>query len=112
MKTIILMIALFSFGMAFNQKKTETVEIKTSAKCGMCKDLLEETLNYTSGVKYAELDLETKVLKIKFRKDKLNKEKLIKIINETGYDADSSPANKKAYADLPNCCKKGTKCDD
>lgn len=112
MKTVVLFIAIFSFGVAFNQKKTETVEIKTSAQCGMCKDRLEEALNYAKGVKFAELDLDTKKIKIKYKTDKISKESLIKVINMTGYDAGESPAEKKAYESLPACCKKGSKCED
>lgn len=107
-----LVIAIFSFGFAFNQKNTETIEIKTSAVCGMCKDKIEETLNYTKGVKFSELDVESKVVTIKFRADKITKERLIETINKIGYDADNSPANKEAYLALPGCCKKGSSCKD
>jgi copper chaperone CopZ len=112
MKTIMLVLAMFSFGIAFNQKNTETIEIKTSAVCGMCKDKIEETLNYTKGVKFSELDVETKIVTIKFRTDKTSKKELIAVINGIGYDAEKSPANKEAYANLPGCCKKGSKCND
>lgn len=112
MKTIIFIIAIFSFGVAFNQKTTETVKIKTSAECKMCKEKIEEVLNYTKGVKFAELDVPTKVVTIKFRTDKVSKKELIAVINKAGYDADGSPADKVAYEALPGCCKKGSKCTD
>ncbi|MCB0478615.1 MAG: heavy-metal-associated domain-containing protein [Crocinitomicaceae bacterium] len=107
MKTIILMIAIMSFGIAYNQKGIETAEIKTSAQCGMCKERLEEKLNYTPGVKFAELNVETAVLTVKFKSDKISKAEILKVINDTGYDADDTKANKEAHENLPKCCQKG-----
>ena len=111
MRTLILIIAIFSFGVAFNQKKTETLTVKTSAVCDMCKDKIEEALNYTKGVKFAELNLDTKEVTIKYRADKVSKEDLINVIVKTGYDANEHPADKEAYAKLPGCCKKGSTCN-
>ncbi len=111
MKTIILIMAIFTFGVAFNQKKTETIKIQTSAECGMCKEAIEEALNYTKGVKFAELTVKTRIVEVKFRTDKITKEEIIAVINKAGYDADGSPADKKAYAALPACCKKNGKCE-
>jgi len=111
MRTIILIMAIFTFGVAFNQKNTETIRIKTSAECGMCKDKIEEALNYTNGVKFAELTVSSKIVEIKYRTDKVSKEEIIEVINKAGYDADESPADKKAYAALPACCKKNGMCE-
>ena len=66
MKTILLIITLFTFQFAFNQKATESIVIKTSADCGMCQDKIETELNYSKGVKFAEVDLETKQVTIKY----------------------------------------------
>ncbi|PLX12824.1 MAG: MerP protein [Marinilabiliales bacterium] len=88
-------------------KKYEVVEIQTSAICGQCKDRLEHDIAFEKGVKSVELDDETKILKIKFKKGKNNKENLKKAITKVGYDADDLPADQKAYNALPECCKKG-----
>lgn len=40
--------------------KFETVVIQTSAECGDCEDRIESMLNYTKGVKFSELDIESK----------------------------------------------------
>ncbi len=87
-------------------KKLVTVEIQTSAVCGMCKERLEHDLAFEKGVKFVELNDETKVLTIKFKEGKNTKEKLKIAVTKVGYDADDLIAEEKAYNALPACCKK------
>ena len=88
------------------ENKLETIEIQTSAVCGDCKERLEHDLAFEKGVKFVELNDETKVLTIKYKKGKNTKEDLKIAITKVGYDADEMPANLKAYNNLPACCKK------
>ena len=88
-------------------KSVSKIEIKTSAQCEMCKERLEKDMAFEKGVKFVELDLETKVLTIKYRNDKTDAEKLKKAVSKIGYDADDVEADPEAYAKLPECCKKG-----
>lgn len=88
------------------EKNIETIEIQTSAVCGMCKERLEHDMAFEKGVKFVELNDETKVLTIKYKKGKNTKENLKKAVTKIGYDADEMPANLKAYNALPACCKK------
>jgi len=88
------------------EKNLETIEIQTSAVCGQCKDRLEHDMAFEKGVKFVELNDETKVLTIKFKKGKNTKENLKKAVTKIGYDADELPAELKAYNALPACCKK------
>ena len=111
MKSILIMIAIFTVGLTFEQSKVETITIKTSAVCDMCKEKIENELNYTKGVKFAELEVETKMLTVKFKTDKISKDRIVSIVNSIGYDADGKEGDKKAYAELPGCCKKGSKCE-
>lgn len=87
-------------------KSLVTVEIKTSAVCGMCKEKLEHDIAFEKGVKFVELNKETKVLTIKFKEGKNTKENLKIAVTKVGYDADDLPAVEKAYDALPKCCKK------
>ena len=87
--------------------KYKEVEIQTSAQCGSCKTRIEDALNYMSGVKYAELDLETKKVTVKFNTKKTSLDAVKTKIAETGYDADDVAAHKEAYSALPACCQKG-----
>ncbi len=87
--------------------KTMTVEIKTTAECGDCKDRIEGKLNYTKGVIFAELNYETKILTVKFKTSKISLEEIKKIVSELGYDADEVKANPTAQKALPLCCQPG-----
>lgn len=86
--------------------KFETVKIKTSAQCGMCKDRIEEALAFEKGVKKSELDLDTKIVTVSYKPAKTSVDKIRKAITKVGYDADDVPSDKKAYSKLPACCKK------
>jgi copper chaperone CopZ len=87
-------------------KKTETVEIKSSVVCGMCEERVKKDLAFEKGVKEVAVNLETKVITVSYRTDKTDKEKIKKAITNIGYDADEMMANETAYKKLPACCKK------
>jgi mercuric ion binding protein len=124
-RTLILLISIFSAGFVqlslqaktfnlteFNiqtiEKKIDTVEIKTSAVCNMCKERLEHNMAFEKGVKSVELDNDTKVLAITYKTNKTNEEELKKAVTKIGYDADELMADQKAHDRLPACCQKGT----
>lgn len=86
---------------------TETVEIQTNAICESCQERIEAALYEVPGVKSASLDLETKVVTIKFKTSKTSAEDLKQVIVDTGYDADDIKANTQARENLPHCCVYG-----
>jgi periplasmic mercuric ion binding protein len=107
---LILAVILFGSTMGFSQaKKVETINIKTSAVCGMCKDRIEQGLAYGKGIKDVSLDVDTKIATVKFSPSKITADEIRKAISKLGYDADSIPADIKAYEKLPPCCKKDVK---
>jgi periplasmic mercuric ion binding protein len=87
--------------------KFETVVIQTSAECGDCEERIENLLNYTKGVKFSELDVESKKLTVKFQPAKISLEAIKKKLAELGYDADEMKANPEAQQKLPSCCQPG-----
>jgi copper chaperone CopZ len=87
--------------------QTEEVQIHTSAECGSCKDRLEGKLNYVEGIRFAELDVESKMLTVKFKPSTISLEAIKTIIVELGYDADEMKAKPEAVEKLPACCKPG-----
>ncbi|MCK9205112.1 MAG: heavy-metal-associated domain-containing protein [Bacteroidales bacterium] len=110
-KFFLILLAIFclnGFGknLFAQEKKVETVKIKTSAVCPQCKDRIEGGLAFEKGVKDISLDLETKIVTIKYNTKSVTPDDLRRKISNLGYDADSIPANKKAYEKLPACCKK------
>jgi len=88
-------------------KKVQTVEIQTSAICDMCKDLIvDKTLAFEKGLRFAEMDVETGVLTVRYRKDKTSLEHIRNVISKLGYAADSVKPEMEAYNNLHFCCQK------
>ena len=106
MRTL-LMIAFVAINSIAVIGQTEEVIIHTSAECGSCKDRIEGKLNYTSGIRFAELDVPSKDLTVKYNPKKITIKEIKEILSELGYDADEVKANPKAVEKLPACCKPG-----
>ena len=107
MKTILALMFVFIGINAYTQKneKIVTAVIQTSAECEQCEERLETGLNYTKGVKFAELDMQTMKLTVKFRSDQITLAEIKAKIAALGYDADEVKADPKAQSELPACCK-------
>jgi len=109
----ILAVVLSTSTMAQNKtktKKVETIEIQTSAVCDMCKELIiDKNLVFEKGLKYAEMDVETGMLTVKYRNDRTSAAHIRNLISDLGYSADSVKADPIAYDNLHFCCKK--KCE-
>ncbi len=102
-----LFVVLPLLGLSAQSKGVKEIVIQTSAQCEMCKDRMEKEMAFTKGVNYANLDLETKKLTVRYKEKKTNAEQIRKAIAAVGYDADEVPADPEAYDKLPACCKKG-----
>lgn len=107
-KSLLLTALLLIAGGIYGQdSKFAEVKIQTSAECGTCKDLMENKLNYISGIKYAELNLADKKLHIKYKTKKISLDEIRTIISELGYEADDVSAVESAVVKLPQCCQPG-----
>ncbi len=104
--TVIIMMALLSTGAYSQDNKLAEVKIKTSSQCYDCKARIEEALTFEKGVKKSELDVESKIVTVSYRKNKTSPEKIRTAISKAGYDADDVAADPKAYSKLPACCQK------
>lgn len=87
--------------------ETQAVTIKTSAQCGMCKEIIEGGLKKTKGIVSIDLNPETQLLKVEYLEDKITLATIRKKVANLGYDADEVLANQNAYEKLPACCQKG-----
>ena len=106
MKKLTFIALLFLCLPLWSQKvKNDTVHIKTSALCGDCKSRIEESLTYLKGVKYASLDLETKIATVIFVPTKTTIDAMREAISAAGYDADGVKAVPEAILRLPKCCQ-------
>ncbi|GAB3226792.1 hypothetical protein GCM10027346_09460 [Hymenobacter seoulensis] len=106
----LLLASVTSFAQASKAKAkgpaTETVQLKTSAVCDMCKARLEKAMAYEKGVQEAKLDVPSQILTVTYRPEKTTAEALRTAVQKTGYDADDQTADARAYDRLPDCCKK------
>ncbi len=109
MKNLLLIISILILSNGYSQKENKNTEIKivTSAECGTCKKTLEEKLTYSKGIRYAELDVTTKIMTVGYSSKKTTPDKIRSIISETGYDADNVSANPSTQQSLPSCCQPG-----
>ena len=104
MLTLMLVVSsMISYG---SEPKLETVKIKTSAICEMCKATIEKKLAFTKGVSESSLNLDDKVVTVIYNPKKTDLQSIKKSISEAGYDADELLANEKGYSKLSDCCKK------
>lgn len=87
--------------------KRQVAKILTNAQCSDCKQRIEGVLNYEKGINYAVLDVETKMVEVRFNSKRTSLEKIRKTISEIGYDADDVKANPKTQEELPGCCQPG-----
>lgn len=104
--SILITLCFFSLVAAMAQSKQGEVVIKTSARCGMCKETIERYMAFEKGVKQATVNLEDKTVTVKYSPKKTNPDKIRKAVTMSGYDADGLPADPKAYENLAPCCKK------
>lgn len=113
MKYILTLSLMFFVSQTFAQKeepKTQTISFKVSAICHDCKERIEKELNYTKGIIFAELDLDTKIVTVKFKSKILNQDLVKGIVSKIGYDAGEVPRDPKAFEKLPKCCKSEGHC--
>lgn len=108
MKHLMAVVALSFLATCANAQELEKVEevtIQTSAKCGDCEVRIEGALNYMKGVKFAELNNDTKVVTVRYKTKKVSLNEIKEKIASVGYDADDVKAEEAAIEKLPMCCK-------
>lgn len=90
-----------------NNKESE-VTFKSSIDCHSCEQKIMKNIPFDKGVKDVKVDLDKKEIKIKYRTDKTDKEKLKKSIEKLGYTAEEvvADASQTAVAETKSCCSK------
>jgi copper chaperone CopZ len=109
---VIVVFSLFAFVKTEEQKEPKVKEITflTSAICEDCKERIEKELNYTKGVIYAELDMESKEVTVKYKTKFLAENDVKKVVANVGYDAGDMKRNEMVFEELPTCCKSPGHC--
>ncbi|MEA1876248.1 MAG: heavy metal-associated domain-containing protein [Bacteroidota bacterium] len=67
------------------EKKIETLTCWVSMDCDGCVAKIKKNIAYEKGVKDLNIDLKTKLVTVKYRKDKTSPEKLEKAIRDLGF---------------------------
>ena len=105
MKTSVLSLLFVLLSTLSYGQKSITIQIQTSAQCDDCKERIEGKLNYTKGIKFAELDNQTKIVTVKYDPKKIELLAIKQTIAKIGYDADEVKAAKEDVEKLPKCCQ-------
>ncbi|HEX7414838.1 MAG TPA: heavy-metal-associated domain-containing protein [Bacteroidia bacterium] len=100
---ILLFVSIISFGQS-TQRETKTSSFKVSGNCEQCKKRIENAVDI-KGVKFAEWDVKTHVLKVTYRTDKVSETQIKQAILNAGHDVENEKASSAAYNKLPDCCK-------
>jgi copper chaperone CopZ len=108
MKNIILILAIimghFALLAADKEPKTLTIRFGVASVCGSCEKTIEKAMD-VKGVVAADYNLETKMLEVTYRPSKITEPDLHRLLNEVGYDTDSSKATDEQYSKVHHCCK-------
>ena len=113
MKNLKIVIAILFFTSfisvkAQKEKKVETAEFKVEGVCGQCKSRIETAID-TKGVRFAEWNKETKMLKVVFSPAKISLEEIHQKLADIGHSTEKNQATDENYNKLPDCCKYKTK---
>jgi len=110
MKSLVYSFLLFSFlfvvevnAQSPKPKKVQTIEFEVHGACGMCKDRIESALDH-KGVKFAEWNKSTQMLKVVFNTKKIQEQKLHELVAKVGHDTSKIKAKDEVYNELPDCC--------
>jgi len=85
-------------------KGLKELSFNVQGKCGMCKERIESIALSFSSIKFAEWNINSETLAIKYS-DNLNINKLTAELLNAGHDNEFGKASDKAYSNLHECCK-------
>ena len=84
-------------------KKIKTAEFNVKGVCKMCKERIENAA-LIKGVKLAEWNQETDIIKVVFNTKKTSLENIHKSLADAGHDTDKLKSSEESYKKLPGCC--------
>jgi mercuric ion binding protein len=99
----LMIIMLVGLSITASAKKVTTT-FWVEAQCGDCKERIENALD-VKGISFAELNLETKEVTVRFNDSKISEEEIHQIISKIGYNTKQVKADMEAQKALPGCCQ-------
>lgn len=94
---------LFITNCSISQTKSEVIFV--DGVCGMCEKRIESNCLATKGVKLADWNKESKMLKVIYNEKKISLDEIHKKIASIGHDTNLETASEEAYNNLYMCCK-------
>ena len=73
--------------------------------CGKCAKTIKKAVFAVEGVKDVNVDVDRKIVEVKFVPLQTNIAMLERAITDAGYDADDKKRDPDAYDKLDECCK-------
>ncbi|MDG1806165.1 metal transporter [Flavicella sp.] len=108
-KIILILLVAFSYGVSAQEvqekSKKKKIALSVNGNCEMCKARIEKSCLKTTGVKYAQWDVNSKQLNLIFNEYKTSKDEIQQSILMVGHDVDSLTANTDSYKELHTCCQ-------
>lgn len=83
---------------------TVRIDLPT-VQCEMCEAAIHQALTPLEGVRYVHVDVDQKFVSLEYDQSKTSLAKIEGAIAQSGYDANDTPRDPKAYAALPDCCR-------
>lgn len=94
-------------------QKPEWITIKSSnLRCWICKEKLEQYIqkenmsNFENGIAQTKFNLLAAELRVQYYPDRISPEDIRIIMNNAGFDADTTKATESSYKKLPFLCKR------
>jgi len=94
---------LFITNCSISQTKSDVIFV--DGVCGMCEKRIESNCLATKGVKLADWNKESKMLKVIYNEKKISLDEIHKKIASIGHDTNLETASEEAYNNLYMCCK-------
>jgi copper chaperone CopZ len=107
MKSIFLACCIvFVLGGCRPSQKLESADIAAATMvCGKCAKTIEKAVYHVEGVKEVDVDVDKKMVHVKYVPLQTNVETLERAITDAGYDANGRKRDPDAYDKLEACCK-------
>lgn len=108
MKPIVLPYILLGLFASCQQKpvRFELATIQTpTLVCGTCAKTIEKAIYRVEGVNEVKVDVDKRIVQVKYAPLQTNVEYLESSIAAAGYDANTKQRDPDAYAQLDACCK-------
>jgi periplasmic mercuric ion binding protein len=102
LKILFFLFAITGSASVYAQAKTDTFAV--SGECKMCKKKIE-TAAKAAGATYANWDVNSKIITVKYNSESSNAAKIQQGIARAGYDTPTIKASDAAYNSLEDCCK-------